>query len=223
MAWLGDEGLPVPALRLVRQREEVARACEDLGYPVVMKIVSPDILHKSELGGVILDVRYPAAAEAAFDALQERAAGRDVRGVVVYPMLPGGWEVLLGLSRDPQVGPVLAFGLGGIYTEVLQDIALRIAPVTADQALEMVRETKAHGMLSGGRGRPAADLTGLCQLLADQGVVVGAAHRDHRTAEGLAAAEVPEQGLTDLDVVTQCIAEIGGGEAGHGASRRRGE
>ncbi|MFW6135733.1 MAG: acetate--CoA ligase family protein [Chloroflexota bacterium] len=165
MAWLGENGIPVPDFRLVRARDGVVEACQEIGYPVAMKVVSPDIVHKSDVGGVILDVDSDAEAREAFDALERVAEGGDFRGVVVYPMIEGGREVLLGLSRDPQFGPVVAFGLGGTYTEIWGDITLRVAPVERAEAEKMVREIASFPILEGIRGEPRRDLDALADAL----------------------------------------------------------
>jgi len=130
-----------------------------------MKVVSPGILHKSESGGVKVDVRDEASARAAFEAIEQAALGKGFRGVVIYPMVRGAQEVLLGLSRDPQFGPVVMFGLGGIYTEVLRDFALRVAPVGRAEAEAMLREIRAFPILEGVRGQPAGDLGALAEAL----------------------------------------------------------
>jgi hypothetical protein len=130
-----------------------------------MKVVSPDIIHKSESGGVKVDLRDDAAARAAFAAIQAGAAGQRFRGVVIYRLVRGAQEVLLGVSRDPQFGPVVAFGLGGIYAEVLQDVALRIAPLERGAAAAMIREIRAFPILDGARGRAKSDLDGLAEAL----------------------------------------------------------
>jgi acetyltransferase len=165
MAWLRQNGLPAPEFRWVREAEAVGAACREVGYPVVMKVVSPDILHKSESGGVKLDIRDEMAAQAAYEAIRQAAAGKDFRGVVIYSMVRGAQEVLLGLSRDPQFGPVVMFGLGGIYTEVLRDIALRVAPVERQEAEAMLREIRTFPILQGIRGQPACDLGALADAL----------------------------------------------------------
>ncbi len=165
MAWLAENGIPVPEHRFVGTREEVAAACREIGYPVAMKVVSPEILHKSDVGGVVLDVGSDTEAQEAFDGLAAVAAGRDFRGVVIYPMIKGGQEVLLGLSRDPQFGPVVAFGLGGIYTEVLADVALRVAPLGRAEAERMIREVSSFPLLEGVRGEPRRDLDALADTL----------------------------------------------------------
>jgi len=165
MVWLKENGIGVPEFRFVTSETEIAAACRSIGYPVVMKVVAPDILHKSDVGGVQLNIRDDAAARAAFAALRQAARGRDFRGVIVYPQLSGGQEVLVGLSHDPQFGPVVACGLGGIYAEVWRDVALRLAPIDHAAALAMMRELRSYPLLAGARGRPAADLDTLAGLL----------------------------------------------------------
>jgi acyl-CoA synthetase (NDP forming) len=165
MAWLQENGIPVPAFRFAENAAEAVAGAQELGYPVVMKVVSPQILHKSDAGGVKLHLTDEEAVVTAFHAIAEAAAGRDFRGVVLYPQLEGGTEVLLGLSRDPQFGPVVVFGLGGIYTEVLHDIALRVAPVDRREAEAMVREVRSYPILEGVRGQPPRDVEALIDLL----------------------------------------------------------
>jgi acetyl coenzyme A synthetase (ADP forming)-like protein len=165
MTWLRDNGIPTPEFRFAASADEAVRGCREIGYPVVMKVVSPDILHKSEWGGVKLNIGDDAAARAAFDALQRASTGKDFRGVVIYPMLRGVQEVLLGLSRDPQFGPVVMFGMGGIYTEVWRDISLRVAPIRRAEADAMIREIRSFPILQGVRGQPPCDLDALAQTL----------------------------------------------------------
>ena len=165
MAWLRDEGIPVPDFRFATTREEAVHGCREIGYPVVMKVVSPDILHKSDCGGVVLNVRDDAAARAAFETTERAAAGKDFRGAVIYPMIEDAQEVLLGLSRDPQFGPVVAFGLGGIYTEIWRDVALRVAPVDRAEAEAMIREIRSLPLLEGARGQAPRDLDTLADVL----------------------------------------------------------
>jgi len=165
MAWLRDNGLPAPDFRFVTRLEDVKDACCDVGFPVVMKVVSPAIVHKSESGGVKLGLRDDTEARAAFEAIRLAAAGKDFRGVIVTPQIRGGQEVLLGLSRDAQFGPVVMFGLGGIFTEVLRDIALRVAPLDRPEADAMLREVRAFPILQGARGQPGCDLDALADTL----------------------------------------------------------
>jgi len=132
----------------------------------VMKVVSPDILHKSDVGGVIVGIRDADAARKAFEAVRKSAQGKDFRGAILYPLVRDAQEVLLGLSTDPQFGPVVAFGLGGIYTEIFRDIVLRVAPVEPDEAMEMIHEIRGIKLLQGARGKPSYDLKALAQTLA---------------------------------------------------------
>jgi acetyltransferase len=114
---------------------------------------------------VKLDIRDDDGARAAFAAIRRAAAGADFRGAVIYPLVRGAQEVLVGLSRDPQFGPVIAFGLGGIYTEILQDIALRVAPIDRAEAEAMIRQIRSFPILQGVRGQPPRDLAALADLL----------------------------------------------------------
>jgi acyl-CoA synthetase (NDP forming) len=167
MAWLRENGMPVPEFRVGTTLEEAKQGCREIGYPVVMKVISPEILHKSDAGGVVLDVRDDRAAQAAFETIQKAAADKELRGVVIYPMIQGAQEVLLGLSCDPQFGPVIAFGLGGIYTEVWQDIALRVAPIDDIEAMTMIHEIKSLPLLQGARGQAPCDLDALAGVMAE--------------------------------------------------------
>jgi acetyltransferase len=165
MAWLSRNGLPILPFRWAAGLEEAVAACGEIGYPVVMKVVSPDILHKSEWGGVRLNLRDETAAREAYTALKQAAYGCDFRGVVVYPMVHAAHEVVLGLVRDPQFGPVVLFGLGGIYTEILADTALRVAPLDRAGAEEMIRSVRAYPILLGARRQPPVDLDALAETL----------------------------------------------------------
>jgi acetate---CoA ligase (ADP-forming) len=165
MAWLRENGIPTPPFRFAAASEEAVQGCREIGYPVVMKVVSPQILHKSDVGGVIVGIRDDQQARAAFEKIEAAARGRDFRGVVIYPLIRDAQEVLLGLSRDPQFGPVVAFGLGGIYTEVWRDVALRVAPIDRAEAWRMIREIKSFPLLQGVRGQPPRDLDALVDVL----------------------------------------------------------
>jgi len=162
-AWevLKAYGFNVPRSRLASSPEEAVEIAEEFGYPVVMKIASPDILHKTDVGGVKINLRTPGDVRDAFDLMIYRAGryvpGARVWGCQVQEMVRGGREVLLGMSRDPQFGPLVAFGLGGIYVEALKDVAFRIAPFSPREADEMIREIRAYRLLEGVRGEPPAD------------------------------------------------------------------
>ena len=154
---LAAAGVPAVPETLAASASEAADAAEAAGFPVVMKIVSPDILHKSEIGGVILNVASREAAKTAYRDLLARAEANapDARmdGVLVAPMVSGGVETILGVVRDPVFGPVVMFGLGGIFVEVLKDVTFRIAPFGIDEARRMIREVRGYPMLQACAGR----------------------------------------------------------------------
>ncbi len=154
-------GFPIPKARLAKTAEEAVQIAEEFGYPVVLKIASPDILHKTDVGGVRLNLRSPSDVRDAFDLIVYRAGryveGARIWGCLVQQMVPPGREVLVGMTRDPQFGPLVAFGLGGIYVEALKDVAFRVAPFSREEADEMIREIRAYALLEGVRGEPPAD------------------------------------------------------------------
>ena len=167
---LAKAGFPVVEERLVTTRDAAVGACEELGYPVALKIASPDIPHKSEIGGVMLGLDGAGRVEAAFDALMARAREKAplarLDGVVAARMAPPGIETILGTSQDPVFGPVVMFGLGGVFVEVVRDVTLRMAPFDVDEARRMIGEIKAAAVLDGVRGQPAADKDALARALA---------------------------------------------------------
>lgn len=169
-ALLARHGLPVAPHRLVRAEAELEEACAALAFPVAVKIQSPDIPHKTEAGGVRLDV---ANAEELRAARREvlAAAGRHapqarIAGVLVEEMAAPGVEIIVGIVRDPTFGPVLTVGAGGVATELYRDVTRRLAPVTAEEAQGMLRQLRSFPLLSGYRGAPAADLQSLARLIA---------------------------------------------------------
>jgi acyl-CoA synthetase (NDP forming) len=163
MQWLAAQGIPTPPFRFAKDGSETLQACREIGYPVVMKVVSPQILHKSESGGVILNICNDEGAEKAYRSICSRLP--DAMGVLIVPMIRGGKEVLIGISRDPQFGPIVAFGLGGIYTEVWRDLSLRVAPVDLEEARKMIRGISAYPILAGIRGEAASDLEALAEVI----------------------------------------------------------
>ena len=140
MALLQKNGIPVPDYAFVRTREEAMAAAAARDTELVMKVVSPQIIHKSDVGGVILHISTPEQAGEAFDRLEKIGEGNDFRGAILCPMLKSGKEVILGLTRDSQFGPVVAFGMGGIYTEVLKDVTFRVAPVSEEMPVNDRRD-----------------------------------------------------------------------------------
>lgn len=167
---LAAAGVPVLPERLVAGAAEAAAAARALGFPVVLKVVSPDLPHKTEVGGVVLGLGDEAAVAEAHDAMlaRVRAAAPQARidGVLVSPMITGGMEMILGAKRDPVFGPVVLVGLGGIFAEVLQDVAVRPAPVDEAEAMAMLRSLKAFPVLDGARGRPRGDLSAAASAIA---------------------------------------------------------
>jgi acetyl coenzyme A synthetase (ADP forming)-like protein len=162
-------GMTVPKSVLSSTPEEAVAAAERIGFPVVMKIASPDILHKTDIGGVKLNLSSPVDVRDAFDLMVFRATRfmpeAEIWGCQVQEQVRGGKEVILGMSRDPQFGPLLLFGLGGIYVEALKDVTFRVAPVDEREAREMISEIRAHSLLSGVRGEPPSDIDAIVDTL----------------------------------------------------------
>ena len=162
-------GFQVPESKLARTAEEAARLAEEIGYPVVMKIASPDILHKSDIGGVRLGIQDAQQAQDAFELMLLRARRflptADLRGVSVQETVRGGREVIIGSSRDPQFGPLVMFGLGGIYVEVLKDVSFRVAPFGERHARKMIEEIRSAALLWGARGERPADIDAIVHCL----------------------------------------------------------
>lgn len=166
MGLLQKNGIPVPDFAFVRTREDAMEAAAARNTELVMKVVSPQIIHKSDVGGVILHISTPEQAAEAFDRLKKVGEGKDFRGAILCPMLKSGKEVILGLIRDPQFGPVVAFGMGGIYTEVLKDVTFRVAPISEETARKMIGEIKMYPLLCGVRGEAGCDLDALAKAIA---------------------------------------------------------
>lgn len=166
---LAAAGVPVTPTVLATSPDEAQREAERLGYPVALKVVSAGIAHKSDVGGVELGLADAAEVAAAYDRILENARraepGATIDGVSVQPMARPGTEVIIGVTTDPQFGPVLMFGLGGIMVEVLQDVAFRIIPIEPRDADEMLGEIRAAPVLQGVRGQPPADLGALRDAL----------------------------------------------------------
>ncbi|MEJ5988450.1 acetate--CoA ligase family protein [Ramlibacter sp. PS3R-8] len=167
LQFLSKHGVPVVPAVLATTADEAMRAARQIGEPVAVKVCSADIAHKSDIGGVALGVQGDEAVAHAFHAVQQRVpAGSRVQGVLVAPMRKGGIELFVGVTHDAQWGPMLAVGLGGVWIEVLQDVALRQLPVTATEAAGMLRQLRGAALLQGQRGTEAADVEALGQLLA---------------------------------------------------------
>jgi acetate---CoA ligase (ADP-forming) len=165
---IADYGFPVVRETLVTSADEAVAAANAFGYPVVAKVVSPHVTHKGVLGGVRLNLASPedvrGAVRSMRDAIQSGSPNAVLTGFVVQPMVPPGIEVILGIKRDPQFGPTLVFGLGGIFVEVIRDIAIRLAPLTAAEACGMVEEVPALRRMAAKLGSPH-DLPGVAVSL----------------------------------------------------------
>jgi acetyltransferase len=166
---LAAYGIRVNRARVATNRGEAAALGKSLGYPVAMKLRSPEVLHKSDVGGVRLNVRSDEEAATAFDEMQQalRAANpkASFEGVSVERMVRGGVETIVGMTRDPGFGPLVLFGLGGTAVELLRDVQLRIAPITDRDAVEMVEGIRGYPLLTGYRGAPPANQASLLDLL----------------------------------------------------------
>jgi acyl-CoA synthetase (NDP forming) len=166
---LAKAGIPVVEARLAATRQEAVSVAKELGYPVALKVVSAQITHKTDVGGVKLNLGTAKEVRAAFDEIGKaaRRAVPDaiVEGVSVQRMAEPGIEVIVGMTTDAQFGPVLMFGLGGVLVEVLKDVAFRVVPITARDAHQMVRDIQAFPLLQGYRGQEPADLKALERLL----------------------------------------------------------
>ena len=162
-------GIRFPAVELVTTLDQAVASAEAIGYPVVLKVVSPDISHKTDVGGVAVGIRDSASLrttwEAMHQALSAKAPQARIAGFEVESQVEDGKEVLIGVQRDPHFGPIVVFGLGGIYVEVLRDVTFRLAPVRPLSARHMVESVKAFPLLKGVRGEPPGDLEGLTEAI----------------------------------------------------------
>ncbi|MCZ6545715.1 MAG: acetate--CoA ligase family protein [Chloroflexi bacterium] len=166
---LAEAGVPVTPTKLATSPDEAVTVAAEMGYPVALKVVSEAITHKSDIGGVELNLADEAAVRAAFDriaaAAEAAAPGAAMDGVSVQPMAKAGTEVIMGMTMDQQFGPVLMFGLGGVMVEVLKDVAFRVVPLEPRDAKQMLREIQGFPVLDGYRGSDPADLDTLESIL----------------------------------------------------------
>ena len=191
-------GIPIPQSKLARTPEEAVEIAEEIGYPVVMKVASPDILHKTDIGGVKLNIASATDVRDAFDLLVYRATrfmpDAEIWGCLVQEMVKEAKEVIVGMNCDPQFGPLVMFGLGGIYVEALRDVSFRVAPFSRQEAEEMIREIRSYELLKGVRGERPADIAAIvdCLLRVSQ-----------------LATDFPE--IVELDINPLMVKEAGGG------------
>ncbi len=161
---LAGEGIPTTAISVAHSAVEAVKISDKIGYPVVLKVLSPEVIHKSDLGGVKLNLQNAGEVEFAFTEIMKSFADKKIIGVAVQKMASPGLEAIIGVSRDPAFGPVLMFGLGGVFVEVLKDVSFRILPVTEEDIEEMLQEIRGYNLLRGYRGT-AVDLSALKDLL----------------------------------------------------------
>ncbi|RXA20852.1 acetyl-CoA synthetase [Methanosarcina sp. MSH10X1] len=162
-------GIPVVKTAFAKTAEEAVNAAEEIGYPLVMKVVSPQISHKSDIGGIKLSLQNAAEVKATFldmmESISKKMPDASLEGVQLQPMLSGGREVILGMVRDPTFGPVLMFGLGGVYVEILKDVRFAIAPVDEREARELITGIKTYPLLAGVRGAKPSDINALVDVI----------------------------------------------------------
>jgi acyl-CoA synthetase (NDP forming) len=167
--FLSDHGIAVMPHVLARTREEAQRAAMEMKGPVVLKIVSPQVIHKSDVGGVKINLQGNEAVGQGYDQLvndvKRATVAANIHGALVVPMAPPGAEWIVGMVRDAQFGPTILFGLGGVFVELFKDVSFRIAPFDKEVALDMIKETKGYRVLQGLRGEKQKDIANLAVLL----------------------------------------------------------
>ena len=162
-------GIPIPDFQLIKSEDEIAGLAKEINFPVVMKIVSPDIIHKTDAGGVKLNIKDETEARLAYQEIISKTKKYNkeaqVFGVITYSMIPKATEIIIGMMKDPHFGPVAMFGMGGIYVEVLKDVSFRIIPLEERDAKEMITKIKGYEILKGIRGEPPRDIPAIEEVL----------------------------------------------------------
>ena len=164
-----DAGIKVVATRLAKSQKEAVAISDDIGFPLVLKIASPDITHKTDAGGVKVGLKNAAEVKKAYaeimTSVREKFPQANIEGVSVQNQARPGIEIIIGMYKDAQFGPVIMFGLGGIFVEVLKDVSFRLIPVVKRDAEEMIKEIKGYALLNGYRGQEPADIPSLVDVL----------------------------------------------------------
>ena len=164
---LREYGIPVPDFKLIKSEDEIVGLAKEINFPIVMKIVSPDIIHKTDAGGVKVGIKDEKEAKAAYQDIiykvKKYKKEAKISGVIAYSMIPQETEIIIGMMKDPCFGPTIMFGLGGIFVEILKDISFRILPLEGRDAEEMISEIKGYQILKGVRGETPKDV----QLIRD--------------------------------------------------------
>jgi len=162
-------GISVTDFKVAKNETEAVKFAEKIGYPIVLKIISPDIIHKSDVGGVIVNLKDTKDVRNGYKQIlknvKKHKADAKIVGMLVQEMAPSSTEIIVGAIKDPQFGPAIMFGLGGIFVEVLKDVTFRVAPITEDEAREMITEVRAYPLLKGYRNLPPADIEAIVQIL----------------------------------------------------------
>jgi acetate---CoA ligase (ADP-forming) subunit beta len=156
--------LPFCRTEIFNSKEKALAFAKRIGFPVVLKVHAQKIFHKSEIGGVVVNIGNEEDFISSWDRIEKNVQGKNIEGILVQEMLSGN-EIALGMKRDSQFGPVLLFGLGGIFIEIIKDVSLRIAPVNAEEALQMIKETKGVMILEGARGKKKVSLERIAEML----------------------------------------------------------
>lgn len=167
--WLEEAGIKIVRARLAKSAKEAAELSKGFGFPVVLKVASPDVVHKSDIGGVKIGLGNATQVSKAYKEIMTAVKGKQpearIHGVSVQPMAKPGVEVIIGVSKDAQFGPVIMFGLGGILVEILKDVSFRIVPLVRRDAAEMIRDIKGYPVLEGYRGQPPSDVAALEDMI----------------------------------------------------------
>lgn len=164
-----EYNIPVTLFEVVKKEEKAVEFSRQIGFPVVLKVVSPDIIHKSDVGGVIIDLKNEVEVRVAYRKILKKikkfSPEAKIVGILVQKMAPQSTEVIVGAIKDPQFGQTLMFGIGGIFVELLKDVTFRVAPITHEDASEMIKKVKAFPLLNGYRNTPPADLNAIIDIL----------------------------------------------------------
>ena len=172
---ISSYGISVTEIELARNEDEAVEAAKRIGFPVVLKIVSPDVVHKSDVGGVKVNLRDDEEVRRAYreiiESVKSKIPNARIVGILVQEFAPPGLELIIGLIRDPQFGPTVMFGLGGVFVEVFRDVSFRVAPLSDEDAESMMKEIKAYRLLTGYRGSKPVDLDAIKSALIKVGQI----------------------------------------------------
>jgi len=194
--------IPMAEGKIVRNLEDCLDAAESIGYPVVLKVVSEDIVHKMDVGGIVIDLETKKEVEDAYQAIHSRVKNRkpeaNIRGISVAEMVEGGIEVVIGGMMDTTFGPVVMFGFGGIYVEIFEDVEFRVAPLSIQEAHRMMAEIDSFPLLTGARGQGCKDLNALAEMISRVGDLIY--HVDKINDIDLNPVAALDEGAKALDV-----------------------